>query len=373
MYRTFLSSCLLLIALFIQSACAQVHTLSGGSIPGQELDAFIRREMDSLQLPGLSIAVINDGKIVFQRALGLANTATGAVVDSQSVFEAASLSKPVFSYFVLQMVDKGMLQLDTPLYKYMPYPDIARDERYKLITARMVLCHQTGFPNWRYFEKADSSLHVKYGDLYLKFTPGTRYAYSGEGFHYLAQVVAQLNGRNIQTLDGLFRAQAGIPAGMRHSGYTADVYILQHKVRGHREGKPAFRLWPVAFPNQDSTWFGAAGGLHTEAGDYARFLITLMEGQGLKAASLREMFRAQVQLPKDSSSADDEDDAVGLGIFMKRRPYGMLYEHGGNNGNFQSHFMINPGNKNGYVFFTNCEKGDAFNKKLAALLAPAER
>jgi CubicO group peptidase (beta-lactamase class C family) len=69
-------------------------------------------------------------------------------VNDQTLFEAASVSKPIFAYFVMRMVEKGLLNLDTPLYKYLPYPDIEHDDRYKLITARMVLNHTTGFPNW---------------------------------------------------------------------------------------------------------------------------------------------------------------------------------------------------------------------------------
>lgn len=89
------------------------------------------------------------------------------------------------------MVDQGILNLDQPLYTYLPYSDIAHDDRYKLITARMILCHTSGFPNWR-FLNADKKLDIK-------FTPGTQYLYSGEGFEYLANVIAYL--KNIQKND----------------------------------------------------------------------------------------------------------------------------------------------------------------------------
>lgn len=117
-------------------------------------------------------------------------------VDDQSIFEAASMSKTVFTYFVLKMVDKKLLDLDTPLYRYFPYKDIEKNERYKLITAWMVLSHTTGFPNWRYFDKRDENRY-KYGELYLKFTPGTEFAYSREGYRYLSLVIAHLNGLSI--------------------------------------------------------------------------------------------------------------------------------------------------------------------------------
>lgn len=334
-----------------------------------DVDRFLHAQMDSLGLPALSIAIINNGHIVYQRALGVANLDTRTPIDGNSIFEAASLSKTVFTFFVLKMVDEGLLSLDTPLYRYMPYPDIAADERYKRITARMVLCHTSGFPNWRYFDKVDSSRHIKYGDLYLNFMPGTQFSYSGEGYYYLARVIAHLTGHNLQNLDSLFQKQVVIPLHLGNMWFSGNNYIYTHKVSGHKAGKVFFKKWPTSFPEQDSSWFGAAGGLHTEAVAYARFLIALMDGKGLTAKSLSEMFTAQVQIPETNfSRAQGGDTAWGLGIAIKPVPGRTLYEHGGNNGDFQSGFMINRTLKNGYVFFTNCDKGAIFNERLAGFL-----
>jgi len=158
---------LFIISCFIKPCIGQINTVSGKKITTEAMDQFLKNQMDSLELPGLSIAIINDGKIVYHRALGVTNANTkekadfchiplsgpnankNEQMDEYSIFEAGSLSKPLFAYFVMRMVDKGLLSLDTPLYKYLLYPDIAQDERYKFITARMVLCHTSGFPNWR--------------------------------------------------------------------------------------------------------------------------------------------------------------------------------------------------------------------------------
>jgi CubicO group peptidase (beta-lactamase class C family) len=140
------------------------------------MDRFLQHAMDSLGMPGLSIAIITNGKICYERALGVTNMSTGKKVDRNSIFEAASLSKPVFAFFVMKMVENGELDLDKPLYQYLPYADIAYDDRYKLITARMVLTHTSGLPNSRYYDKADTGMHIKNGDLYLKFTPGTNFS-----------------------------------------------------------------------------------------------------------------------------------------------------------------------------------------------------
>ncbi|GAO43038.1 serine hydrolase domain-containing protein [Flavihumibacter petaseus] len=347
----------------------QVTTLSEKKITAAAIDGFIKAAMDSLQMPGLSVTIINDGKIVYNRSMGFTNIDKGTKTDETTIFEAGSLSKPVFTFFVLKMVDEGLLNLDTPLYRYMPYSDIDKDERYTLITARIVLSHQSGFPNWRYFEKPDSTLHIKYGELWLKFTPGTQFAYSGEGYFYLAKVIAQLKHTNLQGLDSVFQSEIARPLHLQHFYFSGNPYISQHKATGYKQGKVSAKKWPVAFPTQDSSWFGAAGGLHTNVTDYANFLVALMNEKGISKSLLSEMLQPQIELPKASTMVTEEGYvAWGLGIALKNSPYGVLHLHGGNNGDFQSGFVIDKSKKWGFVFFTNCDKGSAFNKKLQALL-----
>jgi CubicO group peptidase (beta-lactamase class C family) len=354
------------------SALGQLQTVGGKRISDAEMDRFVKKEMDSMGMPGLSIAVICHGKIVYHRELGLANDSTGAKVDSLSVFEAASMSKPVFAYWVMKMVDQGLINLDTPLYRYMPYPDIEKDSRYKLITARIVLTHRTGFPNWRYFDMADTSMHVKYGDLYMKFTPGARFYYSGEGFLYLAKVIAYLRGKTLKSLEPVFQQEVARPLVMEHAWFTGNAYITRHKVSGHVNGKPYFYNgvpWPISFPNWDSSYFNPAASLHTDAISYAHFLISWMSGKGLTRKSLDEMLSPQEELPKDNPNVTQYGDhAWGLGVAVGETPYGTRYEHGGNNTNFQSQFVYFRKRKYGYVFLTNCDKGMAFNFRLRKFL-----
>ncbi len=349
-------------------ADAQIKAINGTKIPIAILENFLKKEMDSLGMPGLSIAIINHNRIVYHKALGITDINSKEPVDDASIFESASMSKTAFAYFVMKMVEKGMLSLDTPLYKYMPYPDIAHDERYKLITARMVLCHESGFPNWRYFDHVDSARHIKYGDLYLNFTPGTKFSYSGEGYHYLDQVIAYLNHRDLKTLDALYQQEVSQPLGLSHFYFTGNNYISLHKVSGHVKGKSVGKPWPIAFPTQDSSMFLSAGSLHTGAIDYARFLIALMEHKGISKASLAEMVKEQVHVPQDNDIYSEGYTAWGLGVGIIPTPYGLSYGHGGNNGDFQSSWQYFKAKKTGYVFFTNCDKGSIFNKKLSAFL-----
>ena len=132
------------------------------------LTAEIPALMQKAGVPGLAIALVSDGKISWQHNFGTADAATGRPVDDTTLFEAASLGKPVFAYAVLVLVDRGRLDLDAPLTRYLPKRYLHGDARLDKITARFVLSHRTGFPNWR-----------GHGPLTIQFEPGSRFSYSG--------------------------------------------------------------------------------------------------------------------------------------------------------------------------------------------------
>jgi CubicO group peptidase (beta-lactamase class C family) len=133
------------------------------------------------------------------------------------------MTKPVFAYAVHQLVKSHQLDLDTPLYRYYPYDDIDYDDRYKLITARMVLSHTTGFPNWR-----------NGGELRIMSDPGTKYGYSGEGFEYLSLVVKHLLNKKIQHVveQEVFR-----PLSINNSFLIKNPYVMDHLADGLKDNK----------------------------------------------------------------------------------------------------------------------------------------
>ena len=223
-----------------------------------------------------------------------------------------------------------MIDLDRPLYFYLPDADMEVDPRYRSVTARMVLDHTTGFPNWRWFDPADPALKVKTGDFYIKFNPGTSFYYSGEAYNYLSRVLAHNEHLDMKALDGLFQREVAQPLGMEHAVFTWDDYLYDHKVTGHKDGKPDYAVWPAGNPSDNSMTFNAAGGLHTNAIDYARFLIAVMDKKGLKTRSFNEILKQQVVVPKDAPAfTNDGDTGWTLGFAIKPTPYGQAFEHGG--------------------------------------------
>jgi CubicO group peptidase (beta-lactamase class C family) len=326
-----------------------ITALNGRGIAVEDVTQFLDAQMVSLGLPGLSIAIINDGKVVYLRASGVANLDTKEKVTEETLFDAGSMSKTPFAFLVMRMVEQGTLDLDRPLCTYLPYPDIAHDDRYKSITARMVLCHTSGFPNWRILNTD--------GKLDIKFTPGTQYLYSGEGFEYLANVVAHVEGVQKNGLQGVFEKEVATPLGMRHAHYTWNDYVATHQASGHVDGRVSTGWGMTA----DKPGFGAAYSLQTEAASYARFVIAMIQGEGLKKETYDSMLAAQVRTPTDGVW-------YGLGIMVKPSDFGTEYLHGGYNRNFSSAFMFNRARRFGYVFFTNCDKGTEFNTRLEPFL-----
>lgn len=324
---------------------------NGAPVSFSKLDTFLKSQMDSIGIPGLSFALINDGQIVFRRTLGVTNVETKQRVSYGTIFDAASMTKTPFALLVMRLAEKGVLNLDKPLFTYLPYPDIAHDERYKLITARMVLSHTTGFPNWRFFNKD--------GKLDIKFTPGTQVQYSGEGYEYLANVIAHLMGIKKNDLQELFNEEIAKPFGMDKTYFTWNSWVEDHRATGHVDGKIA-EGYGINSTKPD---FFASYSLQTEAINYARFLIGMMQGKGLKKESYEEMLK--VQFPDASNPGQSQ---WGLGIAIKPTEFGDEYSHGGFNLNFTSEFMFNKKQKFGYVFFTNCNKGSTLNKKLVEFL-----
>lgn len=343
-YMKNLIACLLLFIVCAgQKLQAQIKTPSGKSLTQVEIDQFIKLQMDSLQIPALSIAMVENEKVVYYHASGIKNS-KHEPIDTNTLFEAASMTKPVFAYAVHKLVAKGVLNLDTPLYQYYPYDDIDYDDRYKLITARKVLAHTSGFPNWRSND-----------ELTINAYPGTEYHYSGEGYEYLGLVIKHLTG---EKLDDVINKQVFNPLHIKNSYLIKNDYVKAHLADGLKDNKD----W-----GKNGIWLRphVALSLCTEAKEYAKFLIELIRESNLSNRVFKQMGASQLSI--------DDKKSVCLGIFCEETPYGLKYYHSGNNNNrYNSNFEFYKKSGFGYVFFMNCNQEPEFTKRLNAFLLSGE-
>ena len=192
-------------------------TTASGPLSGMGLERTLPEIMTKAGVPGLSYAVLEEGKVAWVGSVGVRSTESQEPVNDDTVFAAASLSKSVFAYLVMLLTQDGTLDLDRPLEEYLGaplgehpnYADLAGDDRTGAITARHVLSHSVGFPNWRFLTDD--------GKLRLLFDPGARFNYSGEGIALLQLVVEAVTGRGLEEL-----AQERIfgPLGMTRTSYV---------------------------------------------------------------------------------------------------------------------------------------------------------
>jgi CubicO group peptidase (beta-lactamase class C family) len=302
-----------------------------------ELEREIPRLMEQADVPGLSIVLIRDGKVAWHGAFGerdgVRDGKAGSLVNDETVFAAASLSKQVFTYAVLRMADRGEIDLDKPLCEYLPYPRLEHDERYRRITARMALTHTTGLPNW--------------GGTPLKllYTPGERYSYSGEGFVYLQKVVEKLTGL---TLNELAQREVFGPLGMHRSSYVLKPELEGNIVIGRDSVDQPHRLTMEEA--------NAASSLLTTALDYAKFLTAELNGVGLKRETVQKMLTPAVEV-KGKGPGSEGKLFWGLGWGLERAGTGYRFWQWGDNGAFKAFVMGDRRTRNAVAYFTNSEDG----------------
>lgn len=301
-----------------------------------DIDAEVRSAMAAARAKGLAIAVIDDGQVTHVRAFGHRN-ARGEPLLPDTVMYGASLTKAVFAYTVLQLVDEGRIALDTPIDRYLPRPlpdyppdrrygpwkDLAGDERWRRMTPRVLLSHRAGFANFAFLEP-DRKLRIH-------FEPGSRDAYSGEGLILLQFVLEQRLGLD---LGQEMQRRVFDRFGMRNTSMMwrpdfarnlADGWTIDGKVEPHDERSKV----------------RAAGSMDTTIEDFARFATAFMRGEGLSPAMRAEMTRAQWpittarQFPSLAAELPEarlrRDLATGLGVVVFDGPQGPGFVKGGHN------------------------------------------
>ncbi len=329
------------------------------------LEQHVPQLMKDGGVPGLAIALLRGGEVVWHRGFGVRNSKTKEPVDHATVFEAASLSKPVFAYAVLKLVDDGKFDLDKPLNQYLPGNyDVGDDPRLSQITARHVLSHTTGFPNWR----SDKTLKIH-------FAPGERFSYSGEGFVYLSKVIEHVTG---EPFDDFMKRMVFQPLGMTSSSYVwRESYDKLQSFRHNAAGKALDQNKP---PPELAKVPNAAASLRTTVQDYGRFVAAILQGTGLKPETRKLMLTPQAQVCEGGASSVDRpeakrlpDVAWGLGWGLQTTKDGLSFWHWGDQGDSKAYVVALDRAKLGIVVFTNSANGLSIMPEIIAEVVSGEQ
>jgi CubicO group peptidase (beta-lactamase class C family) len=345
-----------------------VTRLDGSTITASETDAAVTRVMHAAKVTGVGLALLNDRKIVYLKTYGFRDRKKALPLTPDSVMSAASFSKVAFAYMVMQLVQDGLLDLDKPVYLYLPkplleyrdYKDLSGDERHKKITSRMLLDHTSGFPNWRHFED-DRKLHIY-------FEPGSRFAYSGEGIDLLQLVVETVTKKSLEDLmqERVFR-----PIGMTRTSMVSRLRFESDSANGYDEQENS--LGP-----QRRLLADAAGSMKTTPADFARFMQAVLQDQGLRKETKDLMLSPQIQIfsrhefPPLSPETTDENKSIrlsyGLGWGLYWTPYGKAFFKEGHDDGWRNYTVCFDDAGTGILIMTNSSNGESIYKELLETL-----
>ena len=367
-----ISTLIILIIKVILVSGQTINRIDGTGITVDSLQNRIKYLIKTANITGLAVSVFNNNQPIFSKTFGMADVKKKIPLEPTSVMYAASLSKLVFSYLVMQLVAEKKLDLDKPLVSYLDsalvdykmsegagYQDLKNDNRYKKITARMCLDHTTGFPNFRELTP-DKKLRII-------TDPGSRYRYSGEGIELLQFVIEKITGENYETLaeERVFK-----PLHMENTSQVWQQRFEDHICYGYNaKGKP----YPL-FKRGEAN---AAGSMSTTLEDFTKFYTALIQNQGITPQNFEEMTRKQVDIRSkrqfgpltDKDGPDNDAIALGYGLGggVFKTPYGGAFFKEGHGNGWQHYTIYYPTQKIGIIIMTNSDNGESIFKELLAL------
>ena len=307
-----------------------------------DLENGIPALIEKARIPGLQIALVRDGKVVWQGSFGVKNAKAGARVTEDTLFEAASLTKPFFAYAVMKMVDEELIDLDKPVHTYFSREEIEKAlghsldapgfkrEWFEKITGRHILSHSGGLP------------HGERGDVVpIFFEPGTKWKYSADGYFLLQLALEKLKG---EKLDAIMQKAVLDPLGMVRSGMVWRPAFEENMANGHN-------IFSVPQDFRKRIEAHAAASLYTTAAEYARFVCAVLNGEGLKPATAKEMLTSFIDVK------DDKSLSWSLGFGLQNDGNGTALWQWGDYGIFRNYVIGYPAQKTAVVYLTNSFNG----------------
>jgi CubicO group peptidase (beta-lactamase class C family) len=286
---------------------AMLSPVAAADLAG-EADRFLAEAVNKHTIPAISAGVLVDGRIRWLGAAGMADIDSGTAATPDTVFRIASISKVMTAVAILQLAEKGLVELDAPVQKYLPdYPP----PRKGTMTVEHLLAHTSGIRHStdqesRTFEHYDSLRQAcrLFEDRKLAFTPGTKYRYSSYGYTVLGAILEAVTG---DTFEAYLRANVWKPAGMQHTDLDRRPSARKgDAVLYTREGGKV-----VPDVENDLSLIYPGGGMVSTAEDLLRLVIALDDGTLLSAPSIDQM----LQHPTYKGKVLDEHGGLGWNVW----------------------------------------------------------
>lgn len=350
-----LAQALFLLVLALAPATAQ----SPAGLPAATLDRIeraISAEMSQQSIPGLSAAVAADHRVVWSDGFGLADLENYVPAKSTTVYRLGSISKSITAVAVLQLAERGRLDLDAPIQRYCPsFP-----QKPWPITARQLLAHLGGirhyqgpeeFNSTRHYTQISDTLEIFKNDPLLH-EPGTRFSYTTYGYNLLGCAIEGASG--MKYLD-FVRENIFVPAGMDRMR-ADDVYeIIPNRAQGYRRTSTG-RLLNSALADTSNKMPG--GGLCSTVIDLVKFAIAVQTGKLVKKTTLEQMFSPQRTRDGQLAGINRNGQFIGYGLgwFISERGGRKEVWHTGGQQRVSTILYMQPGERFAVALMTNLEE-----------------
>lgn len=377
--KFYLSVIILLLACSGDKSQNNIKKLNNEVISFKDLDERISYLVDTAHVTGLTVTIFNYDTVKYQKAFGYSNFDKKEPLKTDQVFYGASLSKAVFGYLVTTLVHDGIIDLDRPLQSYLDeaipemkfekewrgFKNLAGDERYKKITARMCLSHTSGFPNWRWISREGK--FTPEGKIHFFFDPGSEYSYSGEGLMLLQYVIERITGKG---LEELARERVFDPLNMNMTSYVWQKRFETNYCNGHGKDQNVIKK-----DTEDEA--AAAGSMETTVIDYSKFMSHILQLSQKQSPISGLMFHPNIRIRTKSQfgpgvfEKTNENDNIelsyGLAWGLLKTAHGKAAFKEGHSEGFQHYSILFPDKNTGVLLMSNSDNAESIFKELLEL------
>ena len=325
------------------------------------LQPWIGQLLERERRPGLAIAVVEGNRVVYAHGFGVKRLGKDDPITTRSLFHMASITKTFVATSLMQLVEKGSVDLDAPVVRYLPYFRMA-DERYRTITVRQMVTHSSGMPDvddyeWDKPQYDDGSLerYVRgLSDRTLLFAPGEKFRYSNMAFEILGDVIAKVSG---QSFDDYVQDHILTPLRMTDSTLLvrrADAQLLTWGHELDANGPFASKVFPYNRMHSPSS------NLHSNALDMARWAIANMnhgelDGRRILQTSTHELMWKRARDLGGPAPAPTSRSPVGISWFLGEYRGTVMVGHSGGDTGYATDLAMLPEKKIAVVWMMNSD------------------
>ncbi len=320
----------------------------------ESIDRFIEQVIAAHDLPGVAASVVRDGKVTYSRAFGVESVESGEVLSPEHLFHFASVSKPFAATAIMQLVEDGLMELDAPVIRYLPYFELA-DGPYEEITIRQMLNHTSGMPDVEDYEWDQPQTDEGAAERYVRSLtsesmigpPGGQWQYSNMAFDTLGDVIAKVSG---QSFEDYIKEHILDPLGMRESNFLYPATREDLRTSGH-----TWNMGPVLTAHYPyNRRHAPSSTLNSSVAEMTAWALANLNRGELNGVRILE--ESSYDLLWTPSAEVEEGESVGLSWFIEEHSGTRMISHDGGDEGYSSYLVLLPDQGVGFTLASNTDQ-----------------